>query len=235
MNILILLVATLFAQANEQYTQGHYAEAAQMYETILTTNPNAQVYYNLGNCYFKQGELSQSILAYERCLRLEPRMKDAKFNLAFAQNQIVDNIADTQAFFLKNWVEYVRNSLSEKTWTMMSIMLFILFLVGMLFFALSRIQGVRKGSFYGGVVALIISVISIANAGSLHRRDTLRQEAIITRGIVNAKAAPDRSGTELFTLHEGTKVTIHETIGDWGEIHVGNNVGWIQLNNVERI
>ena len=101
--------------------------------------------------------------------------------------------------------------------------------------SLSKEQWLRKTAFYIGLVALFISVCACANAGSLHRRDTLRNEAIITQGIVNVKASPDRSGTELFTLHEGTKVTIHETLGDWCNIHVGNNVGWMKISSLERI
>jgi hypothetical protein len=73
------------------------------------------------------------------------------------------------------------------------------------------------------------------NASSLYQRDTERAEAIITQGIVNAKSSPDRSGTDLFTIHEGTKVVITETIGGWCCIHVGNNIGWMQLAHLERI
>jgi SH3-like domain-containing protein len=90
-------------------------------------------------------------------------------------------------------------------------------------------------NFYTSLVALVISIFAFANAGSLHQRDAHRAEAIITQGIVNAKSSPDRSGTELFTIHEGTKVLIVETIGEWCCIHVGNNVGWIQLSLLERI
>ena len=85
------------------------------------------------------------------------------------------------------------------------------------------------------MITLVLSVVACINAGSLYRRDTQRAEAIITQGVVNAKSSPDRSGTDLFTIHEGTKVVIAETIGDWCCIHVGNNVGWMQLSHLERI
>ncbi|MCQ2325314.1 MAG: SH3 domain-containing protein, partial [Paludibacteraceae bacterium] len=93
----------------------------------------------------------------------------------------------------------------------------------------------RKAMFHIAWISLLFAIITGLNAYSLHRRDTLREEAIITQGIVNAKASPDRSGTELFTLHEGTKVTVSETLGEWSNIHVGNNVGWIPTSNLERI
>lgn len=234
---------TAFDEANAQYAEGNYQEATALYEqcltseegTMLTPKSMAQVYYNLGNAQFKQGELAQSILSYERALRLNPRDKDAKHNLKFAQSRIIDNIEDNQAFFVSNWLRAIRNSLDESTWTGMSIGLFALMLIGFLLFALGRQTEVRKSAFYIAIVALVISICSMANAGSLHHRDNARQEAIITQGIVNAKSSPDRSGTDLFTLHEGTKVTIHETIGEWCNIHVGNNIGWIRISCVERI
>lgn len=241
MKLLLILLTSLFSQANTYYAEGNYAEAAAQYEQIIASTSDemssdyAVVYYNLGNAYFKQGELAQSILAYERALRLQPSLKDAKHNLQFAQSRIVDNIEDTHSFFLSNWLKAVRNALSERTWVMLSISLFLLTLVGFFFFAFSHTIWLRKTAFYTSLVALLISVCACANAGSLHQRDTERAEAIITQGIVNAKASPDRSGTELFTIHEGTKVKITETIGEWCCIEVGNNIGWMPLAHLERI
>ena len=235
MKLLLIFLTTLFAQANANYAEGNYAEAAKQYQEVLAEQPSAEVYYNLGNAYFKQGELSQSILAYERALRLKPTMKDAKHNLQFAQTRIVDNIEDTQSFFLSSWLKAVRNALNQQVWVILSISLFILALVGFFFFAFSQTIWLRKTAFYASLVALLISICACANAGSLHKRDTQRSEAIITQGIVNAKASPDRSGTDLFTIHEGTKVRITDVIGDWCCIHVGNNIGWMQLAHLERI
>lgn len=246
MKLLFIFLTTLFAQANANYAEGNYAEAAEQYEQIIASSSDslshnmlssdyAVLYYNLGNAYFKQGELSQSILAYERALRLKPTMKDAKHNLQFAQSRIVDNIQDTQSFFLSSWLKAVRNVLNQQAWIILSISLFVLALMGFFFFAFSRMIWLRKTAFYTSLVALLISICACANAGSLHKRDTQRAEAIITQGIVNAKASPDRSGTDLFTIHEGTKVRITDVIGDWCCIHVGNNIGWMPLAHLERI
>lgn len=232
---LCTMFASGFEEANTQYAAGNYAEAAQAYEQILAEQPSAEVYYNLGNAYFKQGELAQSILCYERCLRLDPTNKDAHYNLKFAESRIIDNIEDTHAFFISTWLKSFRNLLSEATWLTISIALFILCCICCLLFALCRPIAVRKTGFHLAWIALLFSVWTGINSLSLHQRDATRSEAIITQGVVNAKSSPDRSGTDLFTLHEGTKVTIHEVIGDWCNIHVGNNIGWIRLNNLERI
>ena len=235
MKLLFIFLNILFSQANAQYAEGNYAEAAAQYEQVIAEQPSAEAYYNLGNAYFKQGELAQAILAYERALRIEPSYKDAKHNLLFAQSRIVDNIEDTQSFFLSNWLKAIRNALNQQTWMILSITLFICMLIGFFLFAFSQTVWVRKTAFYTSLVALLISLVACINAGSLHHRDTERAEAIITQGIVNAKSSPDRSGTDLFTVHEGTKVEITETIGDWCCIHVGNYIGWMPLAHLERI
>lgn len=235
MKLLFIFLNIIFAQANADYAEGNYAEAASKYEQIIADSPSAEAYYNLGNAYFKQGELAQSILSYERALRINPSYDDAKYNLLFAQSRIVDNIEDTHSFFLSNWLKAIRNACSEQTWIILSIALFIVMLIGFFLFAFSQTVWVRKTAFYSSVVALVISVVACVNAGSLHQRDTVRSEAIITQGIVNVKSSPDRSGTDLFTVHEGTKVEIMETLGDWCCVHVGNYIGWMPLTYLERI
>ena len=154
MKLLFIFLTTLFADANIQYAEGNYAQAATQYEQILANLPStdvadlpsdyAVVYYNLGNAYFKQGELAQAILAYERALRLQPSLQDAKHNLQFAQSRIIDNIQDTQSFFLSNWLQAIRNALSQRTWIILSISLFILALVGFFLFAFSQIIWLRS-------------------------------------------------------------------------------------------
>ena len=239
-----MLTATLFStlafaqstfdEANAAYADGRYEEAAAGYEALLAEGPNATLYYNLGNACFKQGELAQAILNYERSLRLQPNNKDAQYNLKFAQSRITDNIIE-QDFFLSSWARAIRNNLRERTWLSMSIGLFILGLAGLLLFLLGREPWLRKTAFHCAWVALLFSLATGLNAYSLHQRDTMRNEAIITQGVVNAKSSPDRSGTDLFTIHEGTKVTIRESLGEWCNIRVGNNEGWIKQQNMERI
>jgi len=229
-----VLAQSDFDIANAAYAEGRYEDAATLYQSMLDEQPDATLYYNLGNARYKQGELAQAILNYERALRLRPTYKEAKYNLAFTQSRITDNIVE-QDFFLSSWARAVRNRLSEQTWLILSICLFVFGLIGVLLFLLGREPWLRRTAFHSAWVALLFSLVTGLNAASLHNRDTLRNEAIITQGIVNAKSSPDRSGTDLFTLHEGTKVTIRETLGEWCNIRVGNNEGWIRLQNLERI
>ena len=225
---------TTFEQANTAYAEGRYDEAASLYQAMIDEQPDAVLYYNLGNAQYKQGELAQAILCYERALRLRPNYKDAQYNLAFAQSRITDNIVE-QDFFLSSWARTVRNNLSERTWWSTSIGLFICALIALLLFLLGRELWLRKTAFHVAWIALLFSLIAGLNAGSLRQRNTLRNEAIITQGVVNVKSSPDRSGTDLFTIHEGTKVTIRETLGEWVNVRVGSNEGWMKSGYLERI
>ncbi len=231
---MLTFAQSAFDEANAAYAEGKYEEAAAGYEALLAEQPDATLYYNLGNARFKQGELGLAILNYERALRLKPNYKDAQYNLAFAQSKITDNIPE-QEFFLLEWTRAVRNQLRESTWLICSIVLFIIALTGLLLFLLGRELWLRKTAFHAAWIALLFSLVTGLNAFSLHQRDTLRNEAVIMQGIVNAKSSPDRSGTDLFSLHEGTKVTIKETLGEWCNIRIGNNEGWIRLQSLERI
>ena len=229
-----LSAQTPLEKANQAYADSSYAEAAAMYEALLVKTPDATIYYNLGNAYFRQDSLAKAILNYERALRLRPNYPDAQFNLEFAQSKIVDNIQE-EDFFLTVWARTVRNTMSENTWMWLSICLFSLCLIGILLFLLGREIWLRKTAFHVAWVALLFCIISGLNAGSLHKRNTLHDEAIITQGIITAKSSPDKSGTELFTLHEGTKVTIREELGEWVNVRVGQNEGWIPSNCLEKI
>lgn len=238
-----LQAESAFSQANAAYNQGNYAEAISGYEQLIMdaqsrealTDDYAEVYYNLGNAYYKQGELGQSILAYERALRLQPRMKDAKQNLQFVEQRITDRIDDTRSFFLQDWLIALRNQWKEGTWTWLSIILFSIMLAGLLLFLLGREATIRKVAFHCAWISLLLSLYTGINAATLHSRDTNREEAIIMQGIVNAKSSPDKSGTDLFQLHEGTKVRITDTLGDWSEVRVAQWEGWIETRMLERI
>ncbi|MBR1808271.1 MAG: tetratricopeptide repeat protein [Paludibacteraceae bacterium] len=226
---------TTLDEANQLYADGNYTDAAAAYEYMLQDTPSAELYYNLGNAYFRQNELAKAILNYERALRLKPYNKDARYNLRFAQSRIIDNIEEKDAFFISQWVTSLRNLLNESTWSLISICLFLLTIAGAFAFAFSRNTALRKTGFHTAWIALVLSVCTMCFSASLHHRDKARAEAIVMQGIVNAKASPDKSGTDLFTLHEGTKVKIRSTLSDWAEITVGDNRGWIRANTIERI
>ncbi|MBR2266051.1 MAG: tetratricopeptide repeat protein, partial [Paludibacteraceae bacterium] len=137
-----------WSEANQLYADGNYQDAIAAYEAIIAETPSAEAYYNLGNAYFKTGEVALSILAYERSLRLRPHDKDTQHNLQFAQQKIIDNIQDNHRFFLAQWAEAFRNLAPEYLWFRISVALFILMLVCAFLFAFAGGLVVRKIGFH---------------------------------------------------------------------------------------
>jgi len=226
-----------FAQANELYGKGKYQEAAALYESILKTQGVApELYYNLGNAYYKMNETGLSILNYERALRLSPRYENAKVNLELAQLRVVDNVKQISTFFVKRWIEVINKTLTSNQWLFLSVSLFALTIVFVLLFIFSYSQTIRRSSFYFALILFIISMVSVTFSYVRKNQLDAHKEAIIMVGTVTAKSSPDKSGTILFQLHEGTKVSIESYLGNWTEIKLGNgDIGWIENTNYEVI
>ena len=226
--------------ANERYSDGAYSEAIELYEQLLDScairnDDKAFVYYNLGNAFFRINETGKSILNYERCLRLQPNNKDARYNLKFAQSKIIDNIDDTHTFFLSQWITALRDMVNYRTWMWLSICLFWLCLIAVIVFLFTQPVALRKTGFHIAWLSFVLSVCSFAFATAAHNHRNDNTEAIVMQGIVNVKSSPDRSGTDLFVVHEGTKLRISDRVGEWVEVHVGDNIGWLREDNIERI
>lgn len=227
----------LLQQANELYEKGQYVQASEIYENILKANAIApELYYNLGNAYFKQNKIAPAILNYERALRLAPNYVDARHNLAFVQQKVIDNIPEGNSFFLVVWIENVVNLLNSNTWLYVSFILFLLMLVFAFFFIFGRKRFLRKMSFYISLLCLLISAVTLVFAG-IQKKSQLKHNAVIVmNSVVTVKSSPDKGGTDLFMLHEGAKLTVVSTLNSWIEIRLANgNVGWIESQTVERI
>lgn len=224
-------------QANDFYAKGNYAEAAKLYEKVLVTEGVApELYYNLGNAYYKSGETGKSILNYERAIRLYPTFEDAHVNLELAQLKVVDNIVQTPTFFLGRWIENLIKLLTSNQWIAISFSIFIIGLILAFLFIFAPSLFIRKMSFYIGATLLVLSLCTLVFSGV--RKDQLvnHREAIVMTGAVTVKSSPDKSGTDLFQLHEGTKVVVKSTLGNWTEIKLGNgNIGWVEQGNIENI
>lgn len=229
--------SSTFVSANKLYAQKEYKEAAELYESLIQKEGAApEVYYNLGNAYYKSNELAKAILNYERALRIAPGYEDAKFNLAFANQKVIDNVEMSDTFFLKKWMQSLMKLLTSNGWFYTSVITFMVALIAMLIFVFGGSKFIRKFFFYVGVVSLLVSVGSITFSAIRKTQMESHKEAIIMSGVVIIKGAPDKSGTDLYQLHEGTKITVIGTLGSWYEVRLGNgNVGWVENNKVERI
>lgn len=224
-------------EAEIAYTQENYEEAIQKYESILTNyGESSQIYYNLGNAYYKAGHIASAILNYERALLLDPGDRDIRFNLQLARQRAVDKIEPVGEFFLKRWFHSIGDRGATDSWAKLGIFSFLLFIGCLLLFFFSRWVRMKKVGFYLGIVFLVIVIFSNIFARNQKNELINRTEAIVFSPTVTVKSSPDASGTDLFILHEGTKVSIKSTLGEWNEIESEDgNVGWMPQKDIQII
>lgn len=221
-------------QAETAYAAEQYEQAIELYESILKHyGASAELYYNLGNAYFKTGKLAQAILNYERAILLKPGDNDVRFNLELVRQQTVDKIEPLQQFFLKKWALSIENMMSVDYWAMIGIAGFVLFIGCLALYFFSKWMYLKKVGFYLGIV--LICAVIFANIFAANQKKHLenRNGAIIFTPSVTIKSSPDNSGTDLFLLHEGTKVFILTSVGEWNEIVLEDgNQGWINKKDI---
>lgn len=224
-------------EAEEAYTKEDYGKAIELYEGVLKSNgPSAAIYYNLGNAYYKANKIAPAILNYERALVLDPGDSDVRFNLQLARQKSVDKIEPVGDFFLTEWFEAIQNMGVADSWAKLGIVCFVLFIGCLILFFFSKYIRLKKIGFYLGLLLLV--VVIFANIFASHQKDRIvnRKSAIIFAPTVTIKSSPDASGTDLFILHEGTKIFIKSKLGEWNEITTEDgSVGWIPTKDIEII
>lgn len=223
-----------FQQANEHYSRKSYDSAIVAYSQLVERGySDAMLYYNLGNACFKNNQIGFAILWYERALRLSPNNKDIQYNLAFANQQTIDNIESIPPFFLKTWILAVQNLFSAKQWAIISIIFCILLICCILLIFIISKYRLRILFFTFSCLFLLATLSSIVFASMQTHRLDRTDEGIIIQSSVTVKSTPDDSGTDLFTVHEGTKVILTDNAGDWLEVQFGNgSKGWMLAENV---
>ena len=227
----------LFEKANQAYNQKEYSQAITLYEDLVKEGyVDAIVYYNMGNAYYKDGQLAKSLLWYERALRLEPANEDIKHNIAFVNQQTIDKMEIQPEFFLKEWIGAIQNLFPSRGWAILSVVLGVCLCVSVVLMLVFSTSKGRTSMFLSACVCFILAIVSITfanlQAKNAHRTD----EAVIMRKMLTVKSTPDTSGTDLFTVHEGLKVRITDEAGSWIEVRFANgNKGWIMKETVEII
>lgn len=235
--ILLLIPGFLFAQedntqlwekANAYYTTEEYQQAISAYEQILSSGEeSAKLYFNLGNAYYKAGDVNNAILNYERAKILAPHDDDIDFNLKIANQFVVTKIEPLpQPFFLR-WRTNVVNKFPADTWGQISIGGFILFLLLLGLFIFSRSVSVKRIAFWIGIIAIIFSGFTFSLAAQQKEKINKRKHAIVFCPRVTVKSSPTQTGTDLFLIYEGLKIEITDSLSTWKEIKLADgNQGW---------
>lgn len=229
---------SLWNKGVQAYTDGRWSECTESLKALESVGVvSPELYYNLGNAYFKSGDYPHAILYYERTLKISPSFEDARINLDFANSLIRDKIDAVPEFVLKSWARKVCYLMPSDFWAVISIVLFAAALALFLVFRLGASRGLRRTGFYCSIVALILSASSFGMA-RWQRNSYLRADgAIVMKPVASVKSSPSRdSSKDLFVLHEGTKVTVLDTVGEWKNISLSDGrQGWIEESDMEMI
>lgn len=230
-------VDVLWDQANTAYANGNYIDAERMYDEILNRDVHsAELYYNLGNVHHKRKEVGLALLYYYKALRLAPADDDIIHNIEVVTALTTDHIEQVPRIFIERWSDWVGSRLSSVQWSILSLVLFAIALGAFMFYFLSESLGMRRVGFFVGIVVGVIFVVSTRHAIIERDEASNPSEAIIMSRALSVTSSPNQGATELFILHEGTKVKILKRHGTWCEIVIDDGKkGWVESSRIALI
>ncbi len=223
--------------ADTEYKKGNYQQAIKDYEELLKGGISADLYYNLGNAYFRTDNITRAVLAYERAHLLSPGDEDINFNLQFARSKTIDKITPMGEMFFVTWYRSLVNLNSVDGWAKCCILSIILALVAALVYLFAPKVALRKVGFFGGIILFALFLLS--NLFAYQQKQMLedRSGAIIMSATVNVKKTPAKSSADQFVIHEGTRVEITDkTMDGWRGIKLADGrEGWVETQQLEEI
>ncbi len=226
-----------FENANKLYQQEKYQYAANAYEGIINSGKHsAEVYFNLGNCYYKLHKIAPSIYNFEKALQLSPNDEEIKTNLDFARKMALDDIKIIPKVGFHKLISDFTSTYYYDTWAWITVALgfiFFLFFLGYYFSATTF----KKRLFFTGMFAVIVGIVVSAFSGIYEKnRVSNERPAIVFSESVAVKSEPKVNAPDSFTLHEGTKVYVLESTSNWKKIELTDETtGWIESSAIKEL
>lgn len=243
LTVLALLLLPMMGEAvtkqnaDDAYAQGRYQQAIADYKELLRHGTSANLFYNLGNAYYRSDSLTQAILCYERAYRLAPADDDIRFNLQFARSKTIDKITPASEMFFVTWYHSLVNLCGVDTWATLSVISLVLALLLLLAYLFAPRLGIRKMGFFGSIGFLVVFLLT--NLFAYQQKQMMENHcgAIIITPSVNVKKTPDPNGSDVFVLHEGTRVDITDcSMKQWRGVKLADGrEGWIPAGVLEQI
>ncbi len=231
-------VDSLWNASNAAYADGRWADAVVGYEDISDMGlESPSLYCNTGDAYFKDGNIAKAILYYERALKLDPSYSDAKYNLDLMNASIQDRIDPVPEFILQVWMREICYVMDSNSWAVVFLVFFALTLAMLLVFVMAPTAGGRRAGFFVGILMLICALFAISFS-VWQKKDYMKaDEAVIMRPVTSVKSSPAaEASTDLFILHEGTKVKVIDEVGRWKNIELADGrQGWLLSEDMEMI
>jgi len=240
--IFLLVTQPLLAQSgfeigNTLYQQGNYEGAVTAYENVLVgKKQSAELYFNLANSYYKLNKVAPAIYNYEKALLLNPGDVEIQNNLTFAHKMTIDEIKDVPQVGFAKMLRDFTGSFSYDGWAWISVGFASLFLLFFLGYYFSQTTFLKRVFFIGMFVVVFLIIIGILAAVSEKNHDVSERPAIVFSEITPVKSEPKDSGSDIFILHEGTKVFVDEMLDNWKKIRLSDgSEGWIQSSAIREI
>lgn len=244
--VFFLLIKTGYCQESrddkfnsgiEFYKSGNYQESLRTWTELYNAGyRSAYLNYNIGNAYFKLNNVPGAILFYERARLLKPADEDIQYNLEIARTLITDKIEEIPQLFFVRWYNFISLLISTNTWAKISLTAFVLCLVFLSVYFYSGKYRLKVLGFWLAILLLLVSAFSLAFSARSKTLIRENKEAVIFNTQISVKSSPDNSGTDLFVIHEGTRVSVEDEVGEWLEIKLSDgNKGWVPTNSLEII
>ena len=220
-----------FFEANQAYKNDQFQQASGGYIRLIENgHENGHLYYNLGNTYFRLGDIGRAILYFERARLLIPRDGDLSFNHSHVRNQTQDASIDFQSSSLNNFLGLGGLNRYE--------VFFGFILLNVLFFTLLCVRLFIKTewTYYLSIFLAILIGIGVCTTALKWYAWSTDYRAVVLAEEVVVQAGPDSRDTVLFKLHAGTIVQVERVENDWTLLQLSKDKrGWAESNHLERI
>jgi len=226
-----------YKKANELYAETKYSEAIEIYEQLISNDfLSTDIFFNLGNAYYKKDQIPLAILNYEKALKLQPDNEDAIFNLKIANTKTIDKIEAAPDLFITNTWNRLVTSKTTDSWAYYTVILILIAALLLISYLIAHQVLIKKTGFYGGLFFLFLGLFCWIMAVQNSAYHELSAQAIIMSETVTVKSEPNNASEKLFTLHEGTKINVLETANEWSKIKLPNgNEGWMRVSDIRDI
>ena len=224
----------VFQKATEAYNNGEYQKAIEFYNSILDKKQHSpELYFNLGNCYYKLDEIGPTIYYYEKALLLKPNDPEILNNLGFAQNMRLDAIDEMPKTAMTKLHDAVVNALSFDQWAYLAVALTILFVLAYILYYLLYTATKKRIAFISSIISLFLVFFALVMAYMAYQDFNKKNLAIIFSREVVVTSEPNQRSEKVFALHEGTKVNVLESLDTWSKIKIADGqTGWIPSDNL---